>query len=221
MTTPDARDFVYKSPRIVGEVPDEYEGPLYYRVRNLKSPKYRFGFKDFRRATKLLSERLPGVIYYGEAGLQPGRVVDDCGVLLPEFVRPICVDVKPGCTAPDWERSFNPPLVSARVKELIERFERGKAVFIPIDARWPDGRTDRYYWFVWGKLSERATDDVVPPGWLDASNGDERFHYLSAARLAGRHFVTTSAYTVVSETMLEQLGDILTKEQVFVPVGVS
>jgi hypothetical protein len=217
----DPRDFVYKPPRVMGDVPTDYDGLLYYRISSLRSPTSRFGFRDFGKAHKLIEQRLPGTAYYGVQGLEPGRVVDEHGNLLPEFAEPIQVRVDRGVRASDWELRTSPPLVSGRVKGIIEEFEPGKAVFLPIDAAWPDGRVDRYYWAVWGRLWGPATDDFVPPRWLDPTLGDQEFHYVSASRVEGRHFIYGSPYIIVCEPVFRRFGDVLLPQQVFVPVGVE
>jgi hypothetical protein len=219
MATPDPRDFVYKPPRIVGEVPPDYEGPIFYRISSLSSPSTGFGFKGWSKAEKLIYQRLPNINDLGPVGLEPGRVVDERGKLLPEFAEPIQAKVDTRRRSADWELRTYPPLISARVKEIIEEFEPGKAVFIPIDAAWPDGRVDRYYWAVWGNLWGRATDDFTPPQWFHSR--DEGFHYLSAAKVEGRHFIWGGSYIVLSEEIVERFGDVLVRQQVFVPCGVA
>jgi hypothetical protein len=219
VTTPDPRDHVYKPPRIVGEVPADYEGPVFYRIANVSSPSASFGFKGWSNAEKLIWERLPNIAYLGELGLEPGRILDEQGQLLPEFAEPIKAKVDTRRKSADWELRTYPPLVSDRVKEIIDEFEPGKAVFIPIDAAWPDGRIDRYYWAVWGKLMGRATDDITPPQWFHS--GDREFHYLSAAKVAGRHFIWGGSYTVLSGEIMRRFGDVLLRQQVLVPCGVA
>jgi hypothetical protein len=221
MTATDPRDFVYKPARIVGDVPADYHGPLYYRISNSSAPRTSFGFKGWSKAEKLIHQRLPNVNDYGPIGLEPGRVLDHLGQLLPEFAEPIQAQVDTRRNAADWELRTIPPLVSARVKDIIDEFEPGKSVFIPIDAAWPDGRVDRYYWTVWGNLWGRATDDVVPPRWISAGLGDREFHYVCASRVQGHHFIWAVSYIVISEAILKRFGDILLPQQVFVPVGIQ
>jgi hypothetical protein len=216
VTTPDPRDFVHKPARIEGTIPADYDGPVYYRLRQLRDVKHWFGFKGWNKAAEHIFERFPN---YGD-GAYLHRALDANGRLLPELAKTIQVDVATRRKSADWERHAHYPLISARVKELIEEFEPGKAVFIPIDARWPDGRVDRYYYYLWGKLSERIFPDVLPPKWLYGSHEDDVFHYLPPERLPGRHWMVGQGYFVVSQQMLERLGDILPKEQVFVPFGV-
>jgi hypothetical protein len=216
----DPRDFSYKPPRVVGDVPPDYRGPLYYRISNVSTPRTSFGFKGWSKAEKLIYQRLPGVNNYGPVGLEPGRIVDGQGNLLPEFAEPIQARVDTRRKAADWELRTLPPLISARVKQIIDEFEPDKGVFIPIDAAWPDGRVDRYYWAVWGRLWGPATDDFTPPRWISAGIGDREFHFVSASRVGGRHFIWNPSYTLVSEPMLQRFGDVLQSQQVFVPVGV-
>jgi hypothetical protein len=221
VTRSDPRDHVYKPPRIVGEVPPDYDGPVFYRISSLSSPSTSFGFKGWSKAEKLIYERLPSIADLGPLGLEPGRVVDERGNLLPEFAQPIQAQVDTRSASADWELRTWPPLVSARVKDIIEAFEPNKAVFVPIDAAWPDGRIDRYYWAVWGNLWGRATEDVVPPRWLNSHGGDQLFHYLTASRTEGRHFIWTPSYVVLSGAIVQQFGDVLQRQQVFVPCGVA
>lgn len=134
--------------RIVGDIPEGYAGPIYYRIIENQSGPY---FTDKFEVDAESAERralLHDPRNKDRNILTSGLVLDPEGKVLPEWQAPLKYNI-----LQDKPLSFEfmpGGLTSERVHDVIEALDPGKHVFIPIDARWPDGRIERLYSMKWG-----------------------------------------------------------------------
>lgn len=232
-----------EAPRIRGDVPAGYDGPLYYSWRRLESgsPKPFGAFIKIiddpkpKRMEDETAERLARADPQCAALRIEPRLFDEQGQLRPEWQRPLQARLK--ANAPkhfvDW-----PPgvirYVTPHVRDAIEAVEPGRHLFIPVDIDASDRDPFRLYILFPGNaarqtvlamrangisytLSDRGTPICNEPAWLH----EDRFGYLNLDVLQGAHlFYDFSLSFVFSSALVEKLGDVFVENYAFKPWGV-
>lgn len=240
MSTPASNPSAVKPARIRGTVPNDYRGPLYYRVAtfsyqgNKKGLHELVSFED-RKAVARLAK-----VDIGRAAQRNDVVLCDAnGELLPEWRTPLKAKLKGSAGKTrnwvEFAATFM-STVSPRIKDIIEEFAPGIHYFIPVDVDDGQGGSFRAFFFVCGAgwfgrataleasgFTETTTTfagEVVPapPDLI----GSERFAYLDAA-VIGRTplFYDGELSFVFCADLVERLGDILPSGKAFVPMGVA
>lgn len=230
----------FRPARVSGQVPQNYRGPLFYRMCNFSKPAskvladfLKFPGRDVRAMNRIVGITVPGAI---SDRSKYSNYVDEHGDVEAEWNEPIQAVTKANYHS-DWpELSLNNVmLVSQRIKMALEKLEPGTHAFVPVDVRSPQGtHLFRAYVQVGGDLVDavdwRASGivptKIYPNGralWRasEVLPGDE-FCLFSAEKVRGRaHFWDEKVGKVWSQPFVDELGDVLPREYVFVPVGVS
>lgn len=224
-------------PRIAGEVPANYAGPLFYRTAypTYDVPRYMYGapviFDD-----KALNERMGVASALDIAQRVTPKLFDGNGELLPDLRKPLPAKFRSTLPAsrPEWHLAQTMHYVSERIREIVERHEPDINLFIPIDARGDDDAIERIYAFLpqsfhlAAPLALAANGVQVhrneagdPFGLLPPSVGQTDFLYLNSAALGRRKlYPTGDVGLVLHEDIVAELGDVLAKGEFFVPLGV-
>jgi hypothetical protein len=224
----------FKPPRIKGEPPPGYDGPLWYRPRSTYpfDPRYPFSIP-----TKL-GNRLYGD-NSGKRIFTSGEIVDPDGNLIPPFDRP--VPCKKTAKSPKHPPEFiggTGNIISDRVYRAITSLNPSDQIFVPLDVANLDGSTERWYMMYFGssalynfldptmndiELKTSASGSVFHniPQWLD-DRSSTRFPYLDADVVAGRNlFSSFGGAPYFSEKLIELIGDVFDERQFLMPVGVA
>lgn len=234
---------VAKSPRIKGEVPAGYDGPVYHRVAHefLNHEVHsKFRFSEDERIETLLSGRNRDFHI-----LRSGIVFDAAGVLRPEWHEPLKgYYVRDGL--PDrFQIWFETEAwrVSKQVHDAIVALEPDRHVFLPIDVETRAGTRREYLHFMtqnyrldeeimhrekmqfrqrrfpdgrigwWNREWLRTRDQSHPFGWLDG-RATEGLHLFSGESLDNAWVVSPALFA-----RLASLGDVLAPDAFFVPMG--
>lgn len=224
--------------RICGRIPDGYTGPIFYRVSNFLKPnppsKVLFDYIKFLgRNTREVNEisylNLRDAIVHSE-------YLDEHGRVREQWAKPIKAMTKANYRE-DWPE-FSPngmTLVSTRVKEAIEKYETENHAFVAIDVESPAGvRSFQAFVMVRGVQIDSVdyvASGIVPrkiyPGGKGAWDASvalprDEFAYLKRHLVQGKHhYWDENVQNVWSQEIVAELGDILPKEFVFVPMGVT
>ncbi len=226
--------------RIFGEIPEGYEGPIYYRTmedydRPMGKPVFRYDKESLKRLDDA----------YGR-GLRRDavkNVVDENRNFKPDWQRPLTGKIMTDdplryeyCPDP----SYNCNWMSERVHDAIESLEPSKHVFVPIDATRPDGRIERMFQMFWSEDDFFFTNPPIlnlewnnlervdykdsnqfgyhKPDWtLGTQNYLYHFGYLDKKIVRGKHLFATSLLnnqTVFSQDLVNkfaEFGDIFIK----------
>ena len=225
---------------IVGDVPPDYSGPLYYRARTIRNPDPRY-----LQASPIIFDPPPlgQTIATADNMAVAFRVApqffDADGRLLPEFSRPLSGRFRSGVPAQLPEICvglFFYTRVSSRVRDVVERLEPGRNLFLPVDVARKDAPIERLYLF-YVQLDHKAfplafrangvepsfTDagDPFRNNWHDQLHGPHRFTFLNSAAIGPRHlYVSVHTGILYSAAVVEALGDVLPPNMAFVPMGV-
>ncbi len=221
---------------IRGEVPSDYDGPIYYRTRIDSHEGFKRGVHEFIKfEQKDVGPALAWADPVQAAHRAAPQLFDEKGELLPKWKRPLKARAASNAPKnwPEWA-SGSYTVVSERVREGIEELEPGKHLFIPIDVANKDGSTRRVYAFY--QLRDRTgptfamkANDIeytlAPTGnplfkrpqWLDS----DRFGYLNSQVLRGSALdFDPRTGLVLSGELVDKLGDVFPKGVVLVPMGV-
>lgn len=134
--------------RFAGKVPVNYAGPIYYR--RIEKNSGRPYFTDKIEADAETRERSrpfwdPSIRLQG--GAVSAFLLDEHGELRSEWRVPLTYDI---LQQEPLSFEFMPGgFTSERVHAVITALDPGRHIFLPVDARWPDGRTERYYSHKW------------------------------------------------------------------------
>jgi hypothetical protein len=226
-----------KPPRISGQIPAGYSGQIFYRLSNYVKPnppsKVLFDFIKFPgrntmgiNAISYLCHR-DAIIYTD--------YLDEHGKVKEVWNTPIQAEAKSNYQE-DWPEFslHNMTLISERVKNVIEKFESENHAFVAIDVGLQSGKLLRAFVMVRGVAIDAVdylASGIVPskvyPGgkasWV-ATNALPRdeFCYLSREKVESRnHFWDENLGHVWSQRIVAELGDVLPREYVFVPMGVT
>ena len=235
--------------RIRGEVPDGYEGPVYYRtMEDLHAPwgpRASFTWvEDDARLGRLYNSRSRG-----RNVLTSGFVVDSDGQLLPEWREPLKARlVKDKIDREEFIVGDPAIRISERMHDAIVSLEPHEHIFIPVDAARPDGLKLRYYLMFIGKAciwdepvlhpEKNALQQITyisgnvgydAPSWMKRSSSEKyHFGYLNGRVINSRHLFQggddTSSATFFSPELFEKIkkfGDIFPKLYELVPIGIA
>lgn len=223
----------WKPPRISGEVPAWYSGPIYYRQITTSGPP---GPKLFGQFIKFKKRKIAGVDVVERFGnmdslfkarLAYPEMFGPEGALLPEWLEPLKAEKKANFPK-KWD-NLNPgflQLMSERVKCAIEKVEPGRHIFVPVDVEPDDGDPGRVYIFKTGQggYGYRALDNEFNPDGRHFSmppqvlNSD--FALLDPAKINDWQWFECEVGLVRSQEMIQELGDTLPEKVLLVPIGV-
>jgi hypothetical protein len=229
-----------RPPRVKGEVPEDYSGPVYHRLaEDMFAP---VGKPAFRWADdKLRLERA----FNTRDRLNGYRaLLDGSGKLLPEWHVPLKAKILGDRPLREEYAPADPyTRLSERVYDAITSLEPSSHVFVPIDATRDDGTVERYYamFMAGAKLGQvlhpdvnklerivypDGTSDWSDPRWLSPASPDrDHFGYLDKAKIGDRHlFEGSSGVVCFSPDLFGRIavfGDVLPKFYYFVPIGTA
>jgi hypothetical protein len=224
-----------KPPRIQGCVPADYRGPLYYRTHVVSfSVRPLWESLSLEKRVKALAEVEP----WRAAERKDPRLCDSNGDLLPELRRSFPAYVKKNARKTWDEMSWHVfCLVSERVRNVIEELAPGVHYFVRNDVDDRQGNVIPVYAFICGlssgnrpALSLQANGiSSIPsttghrpvykrPLWL---NGDN-FGYLDASVMNGAPLLYDyETGHLFSQELVDRLGHAVSRDTVFVPMGVA
>jgi hypothetical protein len=231
----------FKPARISGHVTAGYSGPIFYRITNYLKPnppsKVLFDYLKFPGRNVLGINRIGRLSDSGALTevSDYASYLDKDGNVDVEWSTPIRAVIKANYKE-DWpEFSLHPVLlVSARLKSAVEKYDKDNHAFVAVDVEGPNGKQLFRAFVLVSDNSIDAVDyiasniqpsKVYPNGtasWVQriALPRDE-FCYLWHRKVQGRHhFMDPKLGHVFSEEIVKELGDVLPKEFVFVPMGV-
>ena len=231
-----------KPARIAGTIPAGYTGPIFYRMSNYSKPwppsnvlsdYLKFPGRDVRATNRIVSLGSRNAIIDRSTFTS---YVDDQGNVEAEWSTPIRAVTKANYKEQWPEFSFAPiTLVSERVKEIIEKYERQDHAFVAMDVESSKGDfLSRVFVMVRGVALDAVdyiASSIVPvkvyPGgkasWeVTVALPRDEFAYLHREKVQGlHHFWDEKLQHVWSQEVVAELGDVLPKEYVFVPMGVT
>lgn len=225
-----------RPPRIAGEAPPDYTGPLFYRTAapTYAVPKSLWG-APVRFEERDLTDLFASVGLLEAAQRVTPKLFDGEGALLARFRAPLRARLRPGLpkARPEWHRVNALVYVSERVRDIVERHEPGINLFVPIDAEGDEGLERLYlllpqsfhlagpFAFAANGVTVYHTDAGDPFGMLPPGGEQTHFYYLNSAAIGPRKLYPTGDLGIVlHETLVAEMGDVLPKGEVFVPVGV-
>jgi hypothetical protein len=234
------RTMGFQPARISGQVPPGYKGPLYYRMCNFGKPASKvladylmFPGRDVRAVNRIVGLVVPGAI---SDRSEYSNYIDEKGKVALEWNVPIRAVTKANFRN-DWpEFSLNNiMLVSQRVKETLEKFDPGVHAFVPVDVRSPHGShlfcayvqvggnlIDAVDWKASGIIPKKVYPNGRAQWRASEALPHDEFCLFSKDKVQSlAHFWDEKIGKVWSQAIVDTLGDILPKEYVFVPVGVS
>jgi hypothetical protein len=229
-----------KPAQIVDEVPEGYDGELYYRI----VPSQRGAKRNIRRYVRLVHPK--GVALED----WPGQRLAAAWAQIVAQGRERGVFVEPGKLYPDLERdlparllasakkpfpelvSSNWPIASDRFRRVLESLEPGAHLFLPLDTS-DGGQPPLLHIFFAGAMfrptglaisANGIAGHILPEGGLSFNQpklSARHFYYLNANVIGSAElFVDTWLGTIFSRRVLERLGDVLPPELAFMPMGV-
>lgn len=218
---------------VSGEVPADYDGPIYYRFRaGTREPKAANRYIRFDNPE--IGQRLSSADRVQVAHCLDPRLFDGRGKLLPILQGTLRATLASDAPKriPEW--ALGPYLVvSPRVKAAIERLQPDKQLCLPIDLQTSEGVQRLYAFYV--LRSERRSAIALSANRIPFEVKDGRtifstpswvrrheFAYLRAD-VIGSRVVDYDAYLglLVSERLLDELGDVFPKGIALVPMGVA
>lgn len=216
---------------ISGTIPPDYSGPIFYRLRVVaaREPKPTATYLKF--ANLDAARRLAAADPVQVAHRRDPRLFDQAGNLLDVFRRPINAEFRASAPKSLAEWSLGSyAIVSARVREAIDRFQPGKHLFIPIDVAAKTGLSRLYAFYVQRDhidpaLAQRANADAsadgralfAAPTWITTN----RFGYLRAGVVEGVAVDWDARLGfLISEQLAHELGDAFAEGVVLIPMGV-
>jgi len=229
-----------KPARIVDEMPEGYDGELYYRI----VPSQRGAKRNIRRYVRLVHpkgvalEDWPGqrlaaawapIVAQGkERGIfvEPGKLHPDLERALPAQLLASAKKPFPELVSSNW------PIASDRFRRVLESLEPGTHLFLPLDTS-DGGQPPLLHIFFAGAMfrptglaisANGIAGHILPEGGLTFNQpklSARHFYYLNANVIGSSElFVDSWLGTIFSRRMLERLGDVLPPELAFMPMGV-
>jgi hypothetical protein len=240
-----------KPMRKAGEVPGDYQGPVYWRVCQ-----YGVALMTGNGGEPIVSiegvERNGRSLWREPSIYASGDVFDENGEIFPEWREPL--KAKWNTDQPirvEYSRGKHFARVSERVLDAIESLEPGMHPAFPIDIYAPSGRVDRRYHVFFAQdalLTERelhvaannlemlpssASDPSIgdrvryrTPFWMGTSGAlDHHFGYLDRLVVGDRHWFkgtdTNHIFSTELFAKLEPMGDIFLKWDMALPMGIA
>jgi hypothetical protein len=229
-----------RPPRVLGEVPADYSGRLYYRIRatGRSAPRYlQSSPLIFEPAD--VGQAIATADFVQMAHRASPALFDEQGKLRPQFQAPLKARIRSAVPEqlPEWAIGlFFYQLVSPRVRDVIESFEPDKNIFLAVDCSRKSGEAQRRYLFyvqldhIASALAFRAngvepriSDNGNPywNDWHDHLHANPRFIFLNAEAIGSRKLYYSSHVGVLfAAEVVEALGDVLSEDYAFAPVGV-
>lgn len=215
---------------VVGALPADYRGPVYYRLAQFEhvNPSYPISGGGARENKLWDRDNVPALIF------KSGIITDSEGRLLPEWQTPLKMRRKPSPVRPaEFIPSSPCTLVSARVHAAIEALEPGKHIFVPIDAVRADGTVERYYYLYAPRAVVHNPLHISANRLTAAPEGgpgvyrenpwnvmvDDRIWYLDAKKIGTQHLIENSSF-IFSAELAESIGNVYPRGYSLVPMGV-
>lgn len=219
--------------QIVGEIPPEYNGPIWYHVVR----------RSFKRNTRLplsIPAKLANPLFdeSEERLLFPAsRVMDVQGRFLSTYDRPVAFSMK---NKPSRRVEFvqlSAPIVTERVHNAIVSLDSSPFIFIALDAHLPDTGVERWYVLYYGETWSADVLDPMAnhleltsfhmgqtpfypvPDWF--CRGEPHFGYLKAEAVAQRHLIPTGQGLIISSQLAELIADAFCDDYKLVPMGIA
>lgn len=236
-----------KGPRIVGEVPPEYCGAVYYRLREDVTAAYGFNSFGWVNRSDPRLKKIFNAENRNKRILTSGLILDEGGALLPEWSVPLQARVK-GVRLPlEFCCGEAGVIISERVREAIEALDCAQHIYVPVDAA-SDAGTKRFYVMF---TPDAVFDDDPPllhpkanrlrrqvfiggshgwkhPEWIMGSGDKHHFGYLDG-RVLGKRQLFEDAGTLGNAYVFgpqlfarfASFGNIFQRWEELVPIGVS
>lgn len=223
-----------KPARIAGTISDGYSGQLYYRLSDFLEPykakKDLYNYLKFPKPNGPELIRDIGNLYVPDAINSP-YYRDQNGRVKEQWTKPVIAIARANYKA-DWPEfshggdgasfSISVSMISERVKRLVEKYDKDRHAFVEVDIQSDTGgHVARAFFMVKGEVVDafdRSSCDSFP----NIVVPDGNFCCLNSELVEGRHhFWEKTLGHVWSEEIVKELGDILPRQTVFVPVGVT
>jgi hypothetical protein len=225
-----------KPPVIVGDVPPDYRGPLYYRLLNRSAGRRKKPLQEMIKFDdRKLGDRLASVNPLHAAVRRAPQLCDPNGELLSDLREPLKARLKSSASK-GWDEFSSGviTLVSPRIRNVIEGLAPDVHYFVPIDISGDEGAF-RVYAFYCGlsrqypalaleangigySLAENGVPVFTTPHWLETDS----FAYLDASVIAGVPLLLDwKVWLIFSAELVEALGDVMPAGTVFVPMGLD
>jgi hypothetical protein len=220
---------------ISGEVPPDYNGPIFYRTRVISHDYYKKPFpRHLGYENRDAARRFAYADHVQVAHRVDPNLFGENGNLLAVFRAPLKARLLSSApkNPPEWAFGHW-SLVSERIRSAIEELQPGKHLFIPIDVDWNGDQRRLYVFYVLRNttrtiLAMRANgiefnfaetgNPVFPtPAWL----ASDRFAYLNGDVVDGAAVdFDPRVGIVMSKPLIDALGNVFPKGIVLVPTGV-
>ena len=229
--------------RVFDAVPADYRGNLFYRIVEVRP----FLARNRKRYVQMPKEgpldEQPGQrlcrawpIYVAQGA--GSELFTSSAILRPQFRRLKGTLMAAG-KKPFPEYTYEGyPLVSARVRDVLEQLEPGTHLFIPIDLPDDEGTPRLYVFFAGvthrpsalavaangmeiGRYGNGSVAIRLPKGHQVVRLDRPGFYYLNGRIVGSAHlFVDGDLGFIFSQNAVERLGDILDPRDIFMPVGI-
>lgn len=227
----------WKPPRIAGEVPAGYDGPLYYRqltVKYNRGPKALEQYLTWEKRNVdgvQFSERFASIDSLMSAKIKHPDMFDADGEVKAAWRGPFKAKKKSNFPKKSWTECYGGGLglTSEHVKSIIEEVEPGIHLFAPLELQPADSEPHRVFifkighggWGGWCALTPEFNPLQDYFAEIPQKNTTE-FILLDQSKVEGKHlFQCELGGPVFSKALVDRLGDILSDNVVFVPVGVG
>ena len=224
----------FKPARLAGTIPDSYSGPLYYRLSDFLEPyKVKKNLCDYLKFPDTRGDELFtafGNLYVPDA-INSLHYRDQNGRVKELWANPVILAARANYKtdwpefSDGWQRgssSISVYFISERVKRIIEKYEKDGHAYVEVDVQSDTGdHVARAFIMVRGEVVD-AFDSSSCDTRPNILIPDGNFCCLNSELVKGRHhFWEKTLGHVWSEEIIKELGDILPRQTVFVPVGVT
>lgn len=224
----------WRPPRIHGEAPAGYDGPVYYRLIRLyggasgkKDISQHISFQSRKIGGQNVEQRWAAYHALGNLRLDHPDMFEASGALKAEWCEPLIAKRKASFPK-RWDRLESFRQCSQWVRDAIEAVEPGAHVLLPIRLVGGGLEDEMIYRLTCGNggrgfvgLSEQSnpTQNWVSGGFHLAQTTD--FAYLAADRVLGKHILWCELGFVWSKALIDRIGDVVSEQIGLVPMGVS
>jgi hypothetical protein len=224
----------WRPPRIHGEVPLGYDGPVYYRSIRLfggksgkKDISQHISFQNCKIGGQNVEQRWAAYVALDPMRLDHPDMFEASGALKTEWCEPLIAKRKASFPqGSDRLESFGH--CSQWVRNAIEAVEPGVHAFLPVRLTGGGSEDDVIYRWVCGNggrgfvgLSERSNPSQ---NWVSGGNHllqTTDFAYLSVRKIEGRHILWCELGHVWSKELIDRIGDVFSDQIGLIPMGVS
>jgi hypothetical protein len=222
----------WRPPRIVGEVPPDYTGPVFYRSLRLKSGGGRKSFDqcvtyDNKKIDgQNARQRLASYIALNDMRLDHPDMFEASGALKGEW-RAMRTAKRKTNFPKERSKIESFHTCSQWVHDAIEALEPGVHALLPVRLAGGGQEDEVVYQLIYGNggrgfvaLSPRSNPKQDWVGGGRHLMQTTEFAFLAADRVRGKHIFWCEVGYVWSKALIDQIGDVFSEEVGLVPIGV-